>query len=301
MAHGAPILVASGACALRRAPTRFGRVAALLGFVLCFDLAACASPAPRFDRAAAELGFGRRQVLGERFVHAVYAGPSVRAGQDDGPLHVYLGSDGTPSLAGRPAADPTPRNPLALRLMALDPAPAVYIGRPCYHGSARDAGCSIDLWTTARYADRVLASMAAATREVLASTGFDRVIWFGYSGGGVLAMLLAERFPRTEAVVTVAANLDTDAWADHHGYGRLTGSLNPARIPPLPPRIRQIHYAGSDDRIVPPAIVLAAVRRLGGAFVVYEGFNHVCCWEAIWPQILADVTDDGPEQSTGKD
>ena len=40
-----------------------------------------------------------------------------------GALHVYIEGDGTPYVARHDfAADPTPRNPLMLRLMTLDPA-----------------------------------------------------------------------------------------------------------------------------------------------------------------------------------
>ena len=41
-------------------------------------------------------------------------------------------------------------------------------------------------------------------------------------------MLLAERLEMTQAVVTIAANLDTDAWTELHGFSALEGSLNPA-------------------------------------------------------------------------
>ena len=70
------------------------------------------------------------------------------------------------------------------------------------------------LWTSARYGDEAVASMAAALRPDLAmESGYDRVVWVGHSGGGALAMLLAERVPETTAVVTIAADLDTEAWA----------------------------------------------------------------------------------------
>jgi pimeloyl-ACP methyl ester carboxylesterase len=79
-----------------------------------------------------------------------------------------------------------------------------------------------------RYSATVVSSMAVALERLLAEREIDRLAWMGYSGGGVLAMLLAPRFPQTQAIVTVAANRDIDAWADHHGYLRLAGSLNPA-------------------------------------------------------------------------
>jgi hypothetical protein len=57
---------------------------------------------------------------------------------------------------------------------------------------------------------------------------------------------------------------------------------------PLPPHIRQIHFAGERDREVPPQLVASAARRQPGArFEVRPGFDHTCCWPRDWPGLLA--------------
>ncbi len=250
-------------------------------------LGGCAGPAERFADRASALGFGAARVEGEGFAHVVYrsAGPRPDGGRV---LHVYLDGDGTPSERGRPAADPTPRDPLVLRLMALDPAPSAYLGRPCYHGLAATPPCAPALWTDARYSDAVVASMAAAARRLLALTGHREIVWLGYSGGGTLAMLLAPRLAETTAVVTVAANLDVDGWAALHGHSPLAGSLSPARRPPLSPGIYQRHYAGGRDRVVPPGIV-AGGDILPETLTVIPEYGHVCCWVELWPRVLDEV------------
>jgi len=63
-------------------------------------------------------------VAGDGFQHLVLSSPR-RSGLT---LHFYLDGDGTPSLAGYPAVDPTPREPLVLDLMALDSGPAMHTG-----------------------------------------------------------------------------------------------------------------------------------------------------------------------------
>ena len=103
-----------------------------------------------------------------------------------------------------------------------------------------------------------------------------------------LSMLLAPRFPQTAAVVTVAGNLDIDAWTAHHRYRRLTGSLNPASHARLPPHLYQRHYVGGRDRVVPPEIVSRGAFDRATVVLVPE-FDHVCCWPRLWPSILADL------------
>jgi len=247
-------------------------------------LAACAGPSPRFDRDAGELGFVREDVAGAGFTHAVY-----RARSAGNRLHVYLEGDGTPFADGIHASvDPTPRSPVALALMARDPEAALLLGRPCYHGHYADAGCGPSLWTDARYSEVVVASMARALDAVRPSGA--RVILIGHSGGGALAMLLAERVAGVDAVVTVAGNLDVAAWVRRHDYEPLWGSLDPGARTPLPARIRQIHFAGGRDSEVPPELVAAAARRQPGArFVMRPDFDHACCWAREWPELLTQA------------
>lgn len=258
-------------------------LAALLSVL---GLAACATPAERLDAVASGLGFSRQTALGENFTHVLYQNRSSRS---DGLLHVYLDGDGAPwATPSRIAADPTPRNPLTLRLMAQDPAPSLYLGRPCYLGQARAPACDPSLWTSRRYSAQVVDSMAAALRRRLATTRYSGLLFIGYSGGGVLAMLLAERFPQTQGVLTVAANLDIERWTIWRGYSPLTGSLNPASRSPLAPAIVQLHWFGGRDRNVPVELARAAVSRQPCAELrQIASFDHSCCWADVWPDILS--------------
>jgi pimeloyl-ACP methyl ester carboxylesterase len=260
-------------------------VIAALALGLPAALTGCGTPAERFADQARTLGLAREVATGAGFRHVLYWKDSGRAAPV---LHVYVDGDGMPELRGFPTADPTPRNPLMLRLLALDPGPAVLIGRPCYYGLADDAGCGPALWTEERYSEAVVTSMAAVVRQLLARGPHRQVAWFGHSGGGTLAVLLAGRVPESVSVVTVAANLDIDAWADARGARRLAGSLNPAREPPLPAAVAQHHYAGGRDEIVPPEITRRGMGD-GAALTVIPSYDHRCCWEELWPALLADV------------
>ncbi len=237
------------------------------------------------DARAAESNLVREILQGKGYRHIGYVS---RRGDAD-VLHVYLGGDGTPWLRRhRVSTDPTPRRAVMLELMDMDRARSIYLGRPCYHGLANDAGCTPWLWTHGRYSAAVVDSMEAALRSHLGSAPTPRLRFFGYSGGGTLAVLLAARFPEADTVVTVAGNLDLDAWAQHHGYSALADSLDPASRPPLARSVRQLHLVGGRDTRVPAALIERYLKRQPrGEVILFPDFDHSCCWREIWPSVLA--------------
>lgn len=210
-------------------------------------------------------------------------------------LALFIEGDGSPWIQGgrEVAADPTPRNPIVLRMAASTPASVLYLGRPCYFAHVHEAGCSAALWTSARYSQQVVASMADAIDGYVARNGFQHVTLIGHSGGGTLAVLIAPRLRTPCDVVTLAANLDIAAWARLHDYTPLFESLNPSDEPPLPASIRELHFAGGRDVDVPPASAERYLHRLGAAQVrIVPGYDHFCCWERDWPQLWADIQRD---------
>lgn len=247
-------------------------------------LSGCAAPAQRLDDLALHLGYQRQVVTGKPWQHLIYRNHSTRQTSQ---LRVYLEGDGSPWLSRyQIAADPTARNPLMLRLLQQDPNPAIYLGRPCYHDLPQSAPCPAQFWTSHRYSAQVIDSLVHALRHYLASTTYQKILLIGHSGGGTLAMLMAPKLP-TQAVVTLAANLDITAWAHYHHYSPLTGSLNPAQQPALPTSIRQWHWAGAEDRNVPPVLIPAALRHQPQAeFRIVAGYTHHCCWETDWAEWL---------------
>ena len=174
--------------------------------------------------------------------------------------------------------------------MSIDPAPAILIGRPCYHGFSQDNHCHPMLWTHARYSQTVVSAVSDALQAILKESNISQLVLIGYSGGGTLAQLLAEKIIQTRAVVTLAGNLDLTAWAQLHGYSPLEGSLNPAERPPLPEHILQIHYVGSSDDNIPPLLTKHYLTHKGrGEIRILEGVDHYNGWLARWPGILVDL------------
>jgi hypothetical protein len=258
----------------------------ILGLLLLAGLSGCASIPDRFDHAASAAGMMRTDVDGQGLRHAVYR--PRRASTRGGPIHVYLTGDGTPYIRRTlPAADPTPRRPVVLDLMAMDPAPRLLLGRPCYHGLARTRGCSPALWTQARFGEQVVGSMVAALKRIVPEG--RGVLLIGFSGGGTLAVLIARRLSNVFGVITLGANLDTDAWTELHGYSRLMLSENPVSGPRLPGSLMQLHLAGRHDRVVPPGLILPAAALLGGQSRVLRDTTHRRGWRRNWPALLDEV------------
>ncbi len=282
---------------MTQAALAFGRAALkgaafFLGAALLAGLSGCAS-VDRFggSRQAVidwgrERGFDANHLLLKRFrLLALQRSDPMRR---SGVLDVYIEGDGAAwPTPYHPPRDPTPTEPVALALAAADPAPAVlYLGRPCqYLEAAELAACSAEYWTVLRFAPEVVAAYMAFLDRYKESSGASRLRLFGYSGGGVLATLLAARRTDVEQLVTVAAPLAVTEWTAWHTMTPLLGSIDPAMAVQgaLPPAT---HFVGGRDRVVPPRLVAIFAARSGGTLHEVPDFDHRCCWSRDWRHLL---------------
>jgi hypothetical protein len=245
-------------------------------------LTACA---PGAERLAERADLERVDLQGAEFRHRSYV---KRAPGDT--LHLFIEGDGRPWVNGEaPAADPTPRDPLTLRLMLRTPGPAAYVGRPCYFGVV-DPMCKPHYWTHGRFAPEVVASMRAVIDTLIARAGTRDCVLVGHSGGGALALLVAPDLAHRCRIVTVAGLVDTAAWTRWQGYEPLEGSLNPADMLGRVAGIPQVHLVGLRDRNIPAEQTKRALAGVASAVVLeFERFDHGCCWQREWRELLATV------------
>ncbi|MHB8813484.1 MAG: alpha/beta hydrolase family protein [Steroidobacteraceae bacterium] len=254
---------------------------------MALSLATCASPARHAQSLARRGGLTPLVLQGGAFELRAFA--ATRPPRD--PLIVFIDGDGSPWLdhGRRISADPTPRMPLALDLALETPGSVLYLGRPCYFALQRPPVCSPALWTSRRYSPEVVASLVAAAGRYAAARHFRRILLVGYSGGGTLAALMVPTLPGTVGLVTIAGNLDPQAWTRSHGYLPLTGSLDPALEPPLGD-LPQWHFVGGRDTNVPYRVTTRYFVRFPSARVLrYPGFDHICCWVRAWPSAIAEI------------
>ncbi len=188
-----------------------------------------------------------------------------RVARPGAPAVVYLEGDGFAwATPARPSSDPTPRNPVGLRLAAQDSAPNVlWLARPCqYDGRAADPPCGPAVWTRDRFAPEVVAALDQALDQLKAGTGVTGLHLVGYSGGGGIAALLAARRSDVLSLRSLAGNLDHEALHRHHRVSQLPG-LNPAAAAPALAGLPQIHYVGGDDNVVPRLVADSYARAAG--------------------------------------
>jgi pimeloyl-ACP methyl ester carboxylesterase len=148
------------------------------------------------------------------------------------------------------------------------------------------------VWTVDRYSSAVVNSMNAAANKLADQQRSSRIVLVGHSGGGTIAALMASSLPRTVAVVTIAANLDTDEWNHRHGYWPLYGSRNPANEPPLPASMTQLHLVGDRDKNVTFEMNARYFARVPADSIRhYTSFDHTHEWVWEWPHVRRRLTD----------
>lgn len=238
---------------------------------------------PAWQALAIDGGLAVDWVDSGRFRHLALS--NGLAGQH---LRIYVEGDGTPWIRGvRVSVDPTPADPLLLRLMHDADHPAVYLGRPCYFGTASDPNCGSRLWTVDRYGVEVIGAMCDAANRVIDDSDARTVQLIGYSGGGVIVSRMRACTNRLVEISTVAANLDPGHWAAHHGYtplGKTAVVDGPARVAG---RVSEVHWQCTGDTNVPPAVTETyfesnphAQRRL------VDDCTHSTGWSRYWSEII---------------
>lgn len=274
---------------LRRKPSTLcgglGALCCLAGLLLVLG---CSSGRQQAARLAEAGGFAPLRFETEPFVLLGW----LKAGQGR-VLSVYIEGDGLAwTRANRPSSDPTPANPVSLRLALADPAagPVLYLARPCQYTEGPDRrGCTVDDWTGGRFSARAVAALDMAVSRAKAQARAQAVALFGHSGGGAMAALLAARRGDVVFLGTVAGNLDHRLWTTLHGDTPLSGSLNPVDEAPATRRIPQLHVLGGRDGVMPQAVLDSWRARLPGAElerVVIPGADHEGPWEDAWPSLL---------------
>lgn len=197
---------------------------------------------------------------------------------------IYIEGDGKAyRTAYEPSGDPTPVNPVGLRLFLADADEgAVYLGRLCQWrrtAVCRDAG----IWTEKRFG---LGVVDLYVREVKELSKGEPVELVGYSGGAFLALQVAARLPNVMLVRTVAGNVDPEEVNRLHQASAIEVADWPVggRIHEVP----QVHFVGARDTVVTPEVAEHFMQRVRPvcANVVQVEATHSDGWVEKWPALL---------------
>jgi pimeloyl-ACP methyl ester carboxylesterase len=241
---------------------------------------------------AAQAGFKESELSNAQFDLVAFSKPSKQVNHV---LVIYIEGDGRAwKTASLPSDNPTPTNPVALRLAIQDPRPAVaYLARPCQFTTLPSRGCSEKLWTNARFSTAVIENMNEAVEKLKRQYGASELMLIGYSGGGAMATLIAAKRTDIKSIITVAGNLDTDTWVKLYRLEPLSESVNPASVARSIRNIPQIHYVGGKDDVIPRAISQSFLQKMGSPnkakVIELPNYGHVCCWTERWTELLKDA------------
>jgi hypothetical protein len=205
-----------------------------------------------------------------------------------GILTIYIEGDGSAfGRGGYPSDDPTPKNPVGLYLALAQPnGAAVYLARPCQYFLA-STECNSKTWTSGRFSQAVIESTNQAINILKEQTGSQKIVLVGYSGGAAIALLAAGHRRDTQAIVSVAGNLNPHLWAESLGLDPLVGSLDPRQAIPFLTTKTNIFFTGGKDVVLDAELTDGFMQLFPKdsrpTLIFIKENGHVCCWVEQWP------------------
>lgn len=201
-------------------------------------------------------------------------------------LRVYIEGDGRAWITSRTVSDdPTPVKSMMPSLAIADPAPAVYMARPCQF--ILGASCRKEMWTSGRFGKEAIHAASEVLDTLKSQHGVQQFELVGYSGGGAVALLLAATRSDVVQVQTIAGNIDPLAWTQMKGLSPLTSSLNPVDYAERLAGIPQRHLIGMNDTVVPPEVSQAYMLKVqpNCGETIFVDADHHSGYEASWELI----------------
>ena len=208
-------------------------------------------------------------------------------------LRVYIEGDGFAwKSRTQPSDDPTPRKPIGLTLAATDKNQNVlYIARPCqFIGPPLPAHCDKRVWTSDRFSPSVIDAMNDALSQFVKQYPGVKLELIGYSGGGNIAAILAERRTDVRSLRTVAGNLDVAYVNAIHHVSAMPDAVSAIDRASALRTMPQLHFSGDADKTVTPEVAQRFQHAVGGTcsqVEIVSNMTHGSDWAAIWPQLLA--------------
>jgi len=138
--------------------------------------------------------------------------------------------------------------------------------------------------------ERTVRGIAAAIEQAKLATGTTQLALYGFSGGGGIAALLAQRRQDAIFLGTIAGNLDHRFWTTSLKLTPLHDSLNPMDAVRATAHIPQLHLSGGKDSVIPVVIADRWCAALPPESLCrrrhFPDMTHGGAWERVWPELL---------------
>jgi hypothetical protein len=260
----------------------------LFSFIFLFILTGCTGYSTRqksADATAHKYGFKSEIVKAGQFWLRTYQ----KITNPELPYVFYIEGDGFAFKNKYTISDnPTPIHSMMIRMAGMDyRSNVVYVARPCqYLEAGAMEYCDSSYWTKKRLAPEVVDGMNDAIKSISKGQPIDLI---GYSGGGGIAVLIADRNKKVRSILTIAGLLDHKLFTEHHKVLPMIGSLNPIDVAYRLRNIPQLHMSGGKDVIVRPSIADHYVVTANSRCVKHQirpDISHDKGWEGEWKDIL---------------
>tara|TARA_R110001599_G_scaffold185680_1_gene379920 strand:+ start:2964 stop:3740 length:777 start_codon:yes stop_codon:yes gene_type:complete len=238
-------------------------------------LSGCTLPAYKLLQDA---GLSYQVVNSNNFKHLLVTNSHHDTNQS---VIVFIEGDGRPwQQYNRIAFEPTPDKPLLLEWFLATDYSSIYLGRPCYF-DLNDQHCSPYWYTHGRYSEPVVESLVQILQKIFTDT---KLVLVGHSGGGTLAVLIAEKMNNVDAVVTIAGNLQVNTWSNYHHYSPLQGSMDPMLRKGLAENIQQVHFYSPFDTVIQAQWIKEySAKQLNSRVIELPVHGHDYAWKEFYP------------------
>lgn len=251
------------------------------------------SSTQRIVQQAQNQKFIAQRIPTPTFLMTIYQKFPSRTLPTDAIIHAYIEGDGNSwRTKYKLSNNPTPKQPLALKLAVADPHPyVVYIARPCqYTPLPLDKHCENKYWSSHRYAPEVITATNTVLNHLQAQIPQAQFVLIGFSGGASVAALVAAQRKDITGLITVAGDLNHVTLGKHHGTTPLHGSLNPSMKAAALHDLPQQHWSGAHDKIVPVWVGRDFVKAVNNPHCAQQHIlpkaTHHKGWVENWPRII---------------
>lgn len=220
-------------------------------------------------------------------LQAIYNGIKPR----NSVLTIYIEGDGHTWDRDTPSHNPTPIDPIALKMALAQPNGAIaYIARPCQFINVElFSECTPEVWTVEQFNNDAISSISLAIDFLKKIAGAKELILIGYSGGAMVINQIASKRNDVVQIVTVAGNLNNENFIKYHRLNAIKAINSPADEITSLSKIPQVHFSGGRDLITPPELTKTFLDSYpsGSMYehIIIQDNAHVCCWGNQWPDL----------------